>query len=134
MRDRLLQRVEPLASILRPPAGRLGLALFWTALVAILTLLPGNSTVIEDTHRAFGGTDLSDAMGHVVLFGFLTMSYYWLLRLRFSPGKALIIATMVTFALGVTTELAQMLVPERGPSSFDVAADSIGACSFYAWG
>src|SRR5689334_11764803 len=126
MRDRL-------ARILYHPASRLAMAVFWTALVAILTLLPGNSTVIEDTHKAFGGTDLSDALGHVVLFGILTLSYYWLLRLKFSLARALSIATIIVFAVGVGTEVAQMFVPERGPSPFDVAADWIGAGSFYVW-
>ena len=118
---------------LNHPGSRIALALGWTTLVLTLTLLPGNNPLIDRTHVLFGGTDLSDATGHVLLWGFLAMFYYRVLRLRYPIRQAVGMAMLIVMAIGVATEIAQGFVPDRGPSIFDVAADWLGAGTFYVW-
>jgi hypothetical protein len=100
-------------------------ALAWTALVCALMLLPGNDGgVVDDTSTFFGNRDLTDAIGHVALFFALAALWQWALRDR---RRAIGLAA----ALGILTEGAQSLVPDRGASLLDLGANVLGVILFY---
>jgi hypothetical protein len=108
------------------PLPRWALALGWTALVCLLMLLPGEDSVAEDTSGFFGGTDLTDAAGHVLLFGALTLFWYAALVCHVGPSVAFWRAALVGAALGLLLETGQSLVPERGVSLLDFSANALG--------
>lgn len=99
----------------------------WVALVGFLMLSPGKNSVVEDTSRAFGGTDLTDALGHTALFGILTGLLAHALRFHTSPDRALTWAAAIALAFGSVLEPAQLLAYERGASVLDLLANWIGA-------
>jgi len=98
----------------------------WLALVEFLMLAPGEGTPVEDVSRAFGGTDLTDALGHVVLFGVLIALLAHALGFHVVPGRALSLAVGSAFVLGAALELAQLAAVERGATLLDVAANWLG--------
>ncbi|GAB4418115.1 MAG: hypothetical protein Kow00106_14050 [Anaerolineae bacterium] len=108
------------------PLPRWALVLAWTTLVCLLMLLPGEDSVAEDTSGFFGGTDLTDAAGHVLLFGALTVLWYAALVCHVGPPVAFGRAALVGAALGLLLETGQSLVPERGMSLLDFSANALG--------
>ena len=113
-------------SIVRHPLLRVAAALGWTALACLLMLLPGEDTVAEDTSNFFGGTDSTDAFGHVLLFGTLTVLWYAALTCWLAPALALRVALLLGAAFGLLLELGQGFVPERGISLLDFTANALG--------
>jgi hypothetical protein len=113
---------------------RMSMALAWTVLILMLTLLPGEKgSIVGRTSAFFGGTDLSDAMGHVVLFGVLSLLSYRAARIGLSPRAALLLTLAVALALGAVSELLQIYVPERGATLIDIAANWLGVMGFALW-
>lgn len=108
------------------PLPRWALALAWTVLVCLLMLLPGEDSVAEDTSGFFGGTDLTDAAGHVLLFGALTVFWYAALVCQVRPPVAFWGAVLMGAGLGLLLETGQSLVPERGLSLLDFSANALG--------
>lgn len=95
----------------------------WTILIGVLMLLPSDTQVVDRTSGTFGGTDLTDAVGHVVLFGILTALWYAALLAR---PAALIRAAALALGLGIVLETAQSVVPGRGFSLLDFGANVLG--------
>ena len=115
-----------LMGIVRHPLLRVAAALGWTALACLLMLLPGKGTVAEDTSNFFGGTDSTDALGHVLLFGGLTVLWYAALGCWLAPAPALRVALVLGAAFGLLLEVGQGFVPERGISLLDFTANALG--------
>lgn len=115
-----------LVGIVRHPLLRVAAALGWTALACLLMLLPGKGTVAEDTSNFFGGTDSTDALGHVLLFGGLTVLWYAALSCWLAPAPALRVALVLGAAFGLLLEVGQGFVPERGISLLDFTANALG--------
>jgi VanZ family protein len=69
------------------------------------------------------GREIILLAGHVIAFSVLTVGWYWAYRATLPPRPALRLAVMIGLGLGLATELAQMPVPDRGASVFDVAAN-----------
>ncbi|HMM27971.1 MAG TPA: VanZ family protein [Aggregatilineaceae bacterium] len=105
----------------------------WLALVGFLMLAPGEGSLVEDTSRAFGGTDLTDALGHVVLFGVLAALLAHALSFHLPPDRALWLAAAVAITVGTALELAQLLAIERGASLLDLAANWLGPLAAATW-
>ncbi|MCC7450449.1 MAG: VanZ family protein [Anaerolineae bacterium] len=122
-----------LALILDRPILRIGAAFLWTLIVLILTMLPGDAAVVGNASKAFGGTDVSDAVGHVLLAGILTLLYYAVAVLRRESHSALWIAAAGALILTTATELTQSFIPHRGASLLDLIANWLGVCSFILW-
>lgn len=119
-------RLTVLRHLTGHPLPRWALALAWTTLVCLLMLLPGEDSVAEDTSGFFGGTDLTDAAGHVLLFGALTVFWYAALVCQVRPSVAFWGAVLVGAGLGLLLETGQSLVPERGLSLLDFSANVLG--------
>ena len=99
----------------------------WTVLLLFLMLSPGEDTAAEEVSGFFGGTELSDAVGHVNLFGVLTALWQRALALHIGKHRALTAAVAIGLGLGVATELAQLFIPDRGAGLADMLANWIGA-------
>jgi hypothetical protein len=96
-------------AILRQPIVRILAAAGWSGLVLVLTLTPGDSTLVEETSIALGGKDYTDANGHIVLFCILVVLCFWALNLRFAPRRALAISVGLGLLIGTGTEWPRLL-------------------------
>lgn len=102
----------------------------WTLLLCFLLLSPSNGTV-HDISSLFGGTEMTDAIGHIILIGVECMLTY-LVMLRYLPHVlAQKLAFICTLAFGIFLELAQLLIPSRGTSLIDIIAAFVGVGCVY---
>jgi VanZ family protein len=101
-------------------------ALFISVLALVFTLLPATSPLVYRASQFLGGTELTDALGHVLLFSVLTSAWYATLREHVGNAKAPVITAGLVLALGVATELAQAGIVDRGASLLDLGADALG--------
>ncbi len=100
------------------------IALAYTAGLCALMLLPGEDSLAADVSGFFGGTDATDALGHVVLFGGMGAVWAWALR-NVRAGCA------VGVGAGLILETAQFFVPHRGAAFIDYAANIGGVVAFW---
>lgn len=107
-------------------------ALGWTALCAYLLLWPAEETTVEDVSKAFGGTDLTDAIGHGgLLFGEAALLFILLCH-YLPPPRARRWATGSAILFGATLEVAQHWIPGRGFAWLDISANALGPLLFAA--
>lgn len=109
------------------PAIAWGCVGLWLALVVFLMLSPGEDSLAEDLSGAFGASEITDALGHMILFGVLTALTAHALSFHLPGERAVTIAVGVVLALGSVLEPAQLLVYERGASLLDLGANWTGA-------
>ncbi len=106
----------------------------WTALTVLLMTLPaGEDSMIDELSGLFGGSDLTDAIGHVILFGVLTALWRGTLALHGPPARALRLAVIIAVLLGTATEASRVLVAERGAAPWDLLANWLGAGLAALW-
>ncbi len=116
-----------------PTPMRIAAAVLWTALLAYLMLSPGKATLAEDLSSAFGGTELTDAMGHALLALVETVLVFGALRPFIGVQRALVLTCVFVIALGTVLEFAQLWIPFRGANVLDFAAHCVGV-GVGAWG
>ncbi len=102
------------------------LAGLWTALTCYLLLWPSEGTSVENVSSFFGGSDLTNSLGHVVLAFVETALLYGLFR-RYFPRHASALTLGSALMLGLILELAQNWIPARGANLFDLGANWAGA-------
>lgn len=101
-----------------------------TAAVLYLMAAPSDAPGIADLSRLFGGSEITDAIGHVVLFSMLTFVWYFALLYRWNRRTAFRAAVAVVWLLGTGAELSQHIVPHRGFSLLDLLANWLGIGAF----
>lgn len=102
----------------------------WTLLLCFLLLSPSDGTV-HNLSSLFGGTEVTDAIGHIILIGVECILTY-LVMLRYLPlVLAQKLALICTLAFGIFLELAQLFIPSRGASLIDIMAAFIGVGCVY---
>lgn len=104
---------------------RLILAVITLAAVVLL-ISPGTSWWVEDSSKMLGGTDETDARGHVALFTLLSLAWTLTLEQRWTKRRAITVVVAGGILLAAVTEVAQVFVPERGASMIDFGADVLG--------
>ena len=105
----------------------------WTGITLFLMLSPADDmSLAKQLSILAGGTEITDAIGHFVLFSVLTLMWYWTLIGRSSYLRARSTAALVALALGIGCELAQVFVPQRGASLLDLSADVLSVL-FALW-
>ncbi len=114
------------------------LALSWTAFCLLLMLLPDEGTIVNALSLAAGGGDLTDALGHVFLFGVLTLLWYAALLGRESKTPAmrqrdLWVAVGVGWLVSTASEVGQAFVPGRGMALLDLVANIFGPAVVLLW-
>lgn len=96
-------------------------------LVVVLMLMPGQDSAADDLSRFFGGTDITDAAGHVFLFGVLVLLWLLALATALPRTRALQWAVAIGLAVGLVSELLQVFIPHRGVTLLDLSANALGA-------
>lgn len=86
----------------------------------------GDGTIIRWISLLFGGTEETDAVGHLLISAILAFLWYWTLLLYFSPQKAYLIALVIGLGWSISAELTQLIVPNRGTSLLDLVANTLG--------
>lgn len=109
-----------------PTPFRIAAAAAWTVLLIILMLSPGRETFAVDLSSAFGGTELTDAIGHLFLAFVETLLIYGALRPFLSAQRAIVLTAVITVLLGAVLETAQLWVPFRGANLLDFVAHTVG--------
>lgn len=74
----------------------------------------------------FGGTETTDAIGHVIINAILAFLWCWTISLYTTTQKTtrlILIGGIVWYFVG---ELSQFFVPERGTSLLDLGANIFG--------
>lgn len=114
--------------IQRTPAPvRWSLALLWTGGLLYLMLTPsGDGTPVTWISRLFGGTEITDAIGHVILYAVLTALWAWTLSLHMPERRAILTVAALGLILGLTLEAAQVYVEDRGSTLIDYGANMAG--------
>ena len=97
----------------------------WLGLLGILLLSPGTG-IISQISGLFGGSEVTDAMGHIIMMTVNCLLIYGVLS-RYRPAKqAQIIAMVLVIILGLALELAQFWIPFRSVSLIDILSVFIG--------
>ena len=128
--ERGSQRVKPLDKLFayfQSAIVRWVFTLIWTALAASLLLSPGNEGgTVSGVSKLFGGTETTDAIGHVIINVVLSVLWCWTINLYTSIARMtrLILIGGILWCFGA--ELIQHFVPERGASLLDLAANILG--------
>jgi VanZ family protein len=103
------------------------LTLIWTALTASLLLSPsGRGTPVSFISQLFGGTDTSDAVGHVIITTILALLWCWTISLYATTAQTTGLILIGGIVWGFGAELSQHFVPERGASLLDLGANTLG--------
>ena len=75
-----------------------------TIVACILLVSPGNSWLVTGSSNMLGGTDETDARGHIALFAVLTLAWVWSLRHQWArPSMVYFVVGASSIALGAIT-------------------------------
>jgi hypothetical protein len=103
-------------------------AIFLMTFIFLLSSLPGWGEPREFSFRNYLSVR---KVGHVVVFGFLALSY---LRILEGRKNRYVLAWILTLLYAVTDEFHQSFVPNRNGSAIDVLVfDNIGAAAALFW-
>ncbi|WP_162909592.1 VanZ family protein [Aggregatilinea lenta] len=122
-----MQRLNRLSRFATNPLICWALTLTWTAVAASLMLSPsGEGTTVTWVSSLFGGTEITDAIGHVIINTILGFLWSWTLSLYTSPTRAtrLVLSGGLIWCCGA--EGSQYFVPGRGTSLLDLSANLLG--------
>lgn len=101
------------------------LTILWSLGSLFLFLAPsGDGTSVTFISELFGGTTLTDAIGHVIINSILAFLWYWTLKLYLENPMKIMIS--VGFVWAVVAELIQLYIPGRSGTLLDMIANSIG--------
>ena len=122
-----LTSIRRLSRCLQSFLFRWTLTLTWTAIAALLMLSPsGDGTTVSWVSKLFGGTEITDAVGHVIINTILAFLWCWTLSLYASFAKTTRLILLGGIVWCFVGELSQFFVPERGTSLLDLAANVLG--------
>jgi hypothetical protein len=124
---RRAKRLNGLSAYIQGAAVRWALTLTWSAITASLMLSPsGNGTIVSFISKLFGGTDTTDAMGHVIITSILALLWCWTISLYATATQTTRLILIGGIVWGFGAELSQHFVPQRGASLFDLGANILG--------
>jgi VanZ family protein len=106
------------------------LTLAWTALAVMLMLSPSGDgttvTTVSWVSELFGGSETTDAIGHIIINTVLALLWCWTLSLYATTAKTTRIVLIGGIIWCFGAELSQFFIPERGTSLIDLVANIIG--------
>lgn len=116
-----------LSVYLQHAAIRWTFTLAWTILAASLMLSPGgDGTTVTSVSKLFGGTETTDAIGHVIINAILALLWCWTISLYTAPATTARVILVGGLVWCVGAELTQFVVPERGTTLLDLGANILG--------
>lgn len=105
---------------------RLLVLVIWGVFAIYLTTQSAGNPLIDFMASTIGSTEAGDLIGHAGLFAVLTAVGYLALSLKLKPRQAIVIAMVVTLAIGIITEIAQGNAIGRTVSAADLLANWLG--------
>lgn len=83
----------------------------------------GDGTTVSWVSKLFGGTETTDAVGHIIINAILALLWCWTISLYATTAKTTryVLVGGIIWCFGA--ELSQFFVPERGTSLLDLAAN-----------
>lgn len=109
------------------PIIRWTLTLLWTALAARLMVAPsGDGTLVTWLSRLLGGTEQTDAIGHLLISAALAGLWYWTLCLYVTLPQAGGGTLLIGLGWSLLAELSQSIIPTRGTTILDLGANLFG--------
>jgi VanZ family protein len=116
-----------ISSYLQSPPLRWALTLLWTAITIKLMFSPsGDGTIVSWVSKLFGGTETTDAIGHIIINTIQAWLWCWTINLYTNILKTTRIVLTGGIIWCFAAELTQLLVPNRGTSLLDLAANIVG--------
>jgi VanZ family protein len=101
-------------------------ALAYTALLTLLLVQSSGHPVVGPAAplgKPSPARELLLTSGHIIGFSLLVVIWWWTLRRTWGEHRALLVSLAISFILGVITEIAQTLVPDRSSSWDDLAVN-----------
>jgi VanZ family protein len=101
-------------------------ALAYTALLTLLLVQSSGHPVVGPAAppgKPSPQRELLLTSGHIIGFSLLVVIWWWALRRGWGERRALLVSLAISFLLGVVTEIAQTLVPDRSSSWDDLAVN-----------
>jgi VanZ family protein len=132
----LPEPIEPVFAFLTRPQFRGLYALAWTVLLCVTLVQSSSQPVIGPAAPPAPpdlGRELFLTAGHIIGFSVLTVLWQWTLMTRWSPTRAVMLAVMIALMIGTLTELAQIAVPDRNASLFDLSVNWLIAVAVGLW-
>lgn len=134
---RRVKRLNRLFAYSQSAIVRWTLTFTWSTITASLMLSPsGNGTMVSTISKLFGGTETTDAIGHVIISIILAFLWCWAISLYVSVPEATRLVLSGGIIWGFVAELSQYFVPERGTSLLDLGANTLGVLiglTVYRW-
>ncbi len=122
-----MKRLNRLFTYSQSAIVRWTLSLTWTTIAVSLMLSPsGDGTTVSGVSKLFGGTETTDAIGHVIINMILAFLWCWTISLYASAPKTTRLILVGGIIWCFVAELTQHFVPERGVSLLDLAANILG--------
>ena len=111
------------------------LVLVWTILTLALTLMPGSEgSTVKTLSLLAGGTEITDAMGHAILFGIYAILWCHALRQHRTKRQTGQHALIIVLLFGLGTESLQAMIPNRGTSVLDMLANTLSpSLAVFIW-
>lgn len=105
---------------------RISILIFWGGLALLLTTMPGETPILRNLIHVLDHLRYGDTIGHIFLFGSLTLVIFWVLSNGIAPIYALPLAMMMAFTAGTLTELSQGYLADRAMTISDLLANWLG--------
>ncbi len=122
-----IKHLNGVSTVVQSAAVRWTLTLAWSAVAVWLMLSPGTKGgTVSNISHSFGGTEITDAIGHVIINAILAFLWSWTLSLYVPKARITRLILIGGIVWGVSAELSQLFVPERGTSLLDLTANIIG--------
>jgi VanZ family protein len=98
----------------------------WTVMLSYLLLWPSEGTPVRQISLFFGGDDVTDAIGHLILVFVETNLTYSVLRHYIPQEQAFRRTLLMMLLFGFITESLQLFIPGRGAALIDYGANALG--------
>ncbi len=105
----------------------------WTLIILYLTLSTGDNQNVSWLSKLAGGTEITDAIGHVVMFAILVVVWQWAGSADIRAMVVLRIVTALCFLFGMGVEASQHWIEGRGMSWLDFLANGGGVLLGARW-
>ncbi len=105
----------------------------WTLGILYLTLSTGDNQNVSWLSKLVGGTEITDAIGHVVMFGVLVVLWQWAGSAQYPKMGVLKVVTPLCFLFGMSVEASQHWIEGRGMSWLDFLANGGGVLLGARW-
>ncbi|MCQ3932596.1 MAG: hypothetical protein DPW16_19275 [Chloroflexi bacterium] len=105
----------------------------WVLIILYLTLSSGNNQNVSSLSKFAGGTEITDAIGHMVMFTVLVVLWHWAGSAYYPAMAVLKVVTPLIFLFAIGVEVGQYWIEERGMSWLDFLANSSGVLLGASW-